>query len=77
MQGMLAMRLIRGLWFVEVRTPDGGVFLTQPVEYDQAAVEAPQLGELGAARAILRPVPNTRAKWEFIAAYEASDPPRW
>jgi hypothetical protein len=71
------VRLIRGLWFVEARTPDGSVFLTQPAEYDQAAVEAPQLGEEGVARAILRRVPDTRAKWEFRAPYEASDPPRW
>ena len=71
------MRLVRGLWFVEARRADGSVFLAQPAEYDLAAVEAPQLGELGMRRAILRRVPDTRARWEYVAPWEASDPPRW
>jgi hypothetical protein len=71
------MRLIRGLWYCEARFADGGVMLTQPAEYDIAAVEAPQLGELGIARAILRRVPDTRARWETRAPYEATDKPHW
>jgi hypothetical protein len=70
-------RLTRGLWFVEARFADGGVMLSQPAEYDQAAILAPMLGEEGVVRAILRPVPGTRAPWEFRAPFEASDPPRW
>ena len=35
------------------------------------------LGEEGVVGAILRPVPGTRASWEFRAPFEASDPPRW
>jgi hypothetical protein len=34
-------------------------------------------GGLGMLLAVLRRVPDTRAKWEFRAPYEASDPPRW
>ena len=71
------MRLVRGKWFVEARMPDGSYFLTQPGDYDQAAIDAPQLGELGAASAILRRVPASRAAWEYRAPWEASDNPRW
>ena len=71
------MRLVRGKWFVEARMPDGSYFLSQPVEYDQAATEAPQLGEQGAASAILRRVPLSRARWEYLAPFEASDRPEW
>jgi len=70
-------RLHRGIWFVEARTADGSWFLTRPVEYDQAAIEAPQLGEHGAVSATLRRIPASRAPWEARACYEASDPPRW
>lgn len=34
------MRLVRGLWIIEARAADGSWFVTQPVEYDQAAVLA-------------------------------------
>jgi hypothetical protein len=32
---------------------------------------------IGSVRAILRPIPGTRARWESRACFEASDPPRW
>jgi hypothetical protein len=67
-------RLIRGLWYCEALMPDGSALTTQPVGYDQVAVE---IGLLGASRAILRRVPRSRARWEFLAPYEASDPPVW
>jgi hypothetical protein len=67
-------RLYRGLWYCEAHYPDGLIFITQPVEYDQAAVTAPLLGALWV---ILRPIPHTRARWEYLAPYEASDPPKW
>ena len=70
-------RLYSGLWYVVGTFPDGTAFVTQPVEYDQAAVEAPMLGEEGAVSAILRRIPKTRAAWESRACFEASDPPRW
>ncbi|HEY4895220.1 MAG TPA: hypothetical protein VII01_03945 [Solirubrobacteraceae bacterium] len=71
------MRLVRGLWLVQATTADGSTFVSQPAEYDVAAVLAPLLGEEGVRRAILRPVPGTRARWESRACFEASDPPVW
>ena len=68
-------RLIRGLWLVQATTADGSTFVSQPAEYDVAAVLAPMLGEEGVRRAILRPVPGTRARWESLACFEASDLP--
>jgi hypothetical protein len=56
---------------------DGSKFYTLPVNYDQAAAEAPQLGEDGVPRVILRRLPDSRARWEFVAPFEASDNPRW
>ncbi len=71
-------RLHRGLWFVHATRPDGTPFLTQPAEYEVAAVEAPQLGGSGIAiRAILRHLPGSRARWEYLAPFEASDRPQW
>ena len=67
----------RGLWIIEARSADGSWFVTQPAEYDQAAVEAPMLGEEGAVSAILRRIPKTRAAWESRACFEASDPQKW
>ncbi len=72
------MRLIRGLWTVNARFADGGGMLTQPEEYDIAAIIAAQLGETGeVVRATLLRLPDTRARWETRACFEASDPPRW
>ncbi len=71
------MRLVRGLWSIDARFADGGAMTTAPMEYDQAAILAPMLGEEGVVRAILRPIPGTRAPWEYRAPFEASDPPRW
>ena len=71
------MRLVRGLWYCEARLSDGSKFYTLPVSYDQAAAEAPMLGEDGVPRVILRRTPDSRAAWEFRANWEASDPPRW
>ncbi len=71
-------RLHRGLWTVHARFADGGGMLTQPEEYDVAAIIAAQLGETGEViRATLIRLPNTRAPWEYRAPFEASDPPRW
>ena len=69
--------MIRGLWIVHCTAADGSVWISQPAEYDVAAVIAPMLGEDGVRRAILRVVPGTRARWESIACYEASDRPVW
>ena len=72
------MRLIRGLWFIHGTRAAGSPLVSQPVEYDNAATEAPQLGEAGiVARAILRRLPGTRAPWESRAPFEASDAPVW
>jgi len=71
------MRLVRGLWLVVATTADGSTFVSQPEEYDQAAILAPMLGEEGVVRAILRPIPGTRARWESRACWEASDRPVW
>jgi len=71
------VRLVRGLWYCEARMADGSKFYTLPVNYDQAAAEAPMLGEDGVPRVILRRLPDSRARWEFVAAFEASDPPVW
>lgn len=70
-------RLVRGLWTVYARFADGGGMLTQPEDYDVAAIIAAQFGETGEiVRATLLRIPGTRARWEFIAPWEASDPPR-
>jgi hypothetical protein len=72
-------RLYRGLWQIEVRR--GDVLDFEPhglsVPYDDAARLAPDLAEEGVERAILRMVPGTRARWEYVAPFEASDPPVW
>ena len=68
------MRLVRGLWYCVALHADGTAETTQPVEYDQAAVEATLLN---AQRVILRLVPRSRARWEYTAPWEASDPPVW
>lgn len=71
-------RLWRGLWHVEARYPDRlAVEPKYPVVYDAAARLAPVLGEEGAGSAILRRVPGTRARWEYLAPWEASDAPDW
>jgi hypothetical protein len=67
-------RLHRGLWYCVALHADGTAETTQPTTYDQAAVTAPLLN---AERVILRRVPHSRAPWEYVAPYEASDPPRW
>lgn len=72
------MRLVRGLWTVHARFAGGGGMLTQPEEYDVAAIIAAQLGETGeVVRATLLRLPGTHARWESRAPFEASDPPRW
>ena len=76
LRGLRAAR--RGLWTVHARFADGGGMLTQPEEYDVAAIIAPQLGETGRiVSATLLRLPNTRAAWETRAPWEASDPPVW
>ena len=71
-------RLVRGLWHVEARFHDRLVVVPPyPVPYDQAAVLAPLMGEEGAISAILRRLPGSRARWEFAAPFEATDPPKW
>jgi len=67
-------RLYRGLWYCEGVFADGSAITTQPVPYDQAAVEAPMLGASGV---YLKLAHRSRAAWEFLANYEASDPPVW
>jgi hypothetical protein len=71
-------RLVRGLWHVEATFP-GRIAMEPPypVEYDHAAVLAPMIGEDGATRAILRRLPGSRARWEYLAPWEASDLPQW
>ena len=67
-------RLVRGLWYCVALHADGTAETTQPTTYDQAAVEASMIG----ARSVwLRKVPRSRSRWEYVAAYEASDPPKW
>ena len=72
-------RLWRGLWRVEVRR--GEEIIVEPrhfaLPYDDAAKLAPTLGEEGWLRAHLRRDPGSRAAWETVACFEASDPPRW
>ena len=72
-------RLIRGLWQVEVRR--GDVLDLEPhgfaLPYDDAARLAPDLADEGVERAILRRIPRTRARWERLPCFEASDPPVW
>ena len=71
-------RLHRGLWHVEARYADRlALEPALPIPYDQAAILAPMLGESGALSAVLRRVPGTRARWEYVARYEASDRPQW
>jgi hypothetical protein len=71
-------RLHRSLWHVEAHYPSRIVIEPQwPVTHDDASTLAPLLGEEGARSAILRRVGGTRAAWEFIAPFEASDPPQW
>lgn len=68
-------RLYRGLWFVEARHRDGSIELTQPTDYETAAVTASLLDDVRSA--ILRRVHASRAPWEYRACFEASDNPRW
>ena len=72
-------RLHRGLWQVLARFEDH--YEVAPREfalpYDDAARLAPVLGEEGAKSAVLIRVPGTRARWEYVAPYEASDKPQW
>jgi hypothetical protein len=68
------MRLVRGLWYCVALHADGTAETTQPVPYDQAVVEAPLIG---AESVWLCKVPRSRALWEYVATYEASDPPKW
>ena len=71
------MRLVRGLWSIDARFADGGAMTTAPMEYEVAAILVSMLGEEGVVRAILRRIPDTRARWEARAPYEASDKPVW
>ena len=72
------MRLHRGLWHVEARYPDRlAIEPPHPLPYDMAAVLAGIVGAAGGVRVILRRVDGTRARWEWLAPFEASDPPRW
>ena len=72
-------RLHRGLWQVEAHYPDHIVM--EPtgfaLSYEDAATLAASLGEDGATRAILRRVPGSRASWEYLMPFEASDKPVW
>jgi hypothetical protein len=71
-------RLVRGLWHVEVRYPDRlAIEPPYPVPYDQAVEWAAVIAGSGPSSAILRRVPDTRARWEYLAPYEATDRPRW
>ncbi|HSW41307.1 MAG TPA: hypothetical protein VLM76_02230 [Patescibacteria group bacterium] len=72
-------RLYRRLWHVEVRHADRLACVPAwPLPYEWAAVLAGLLGQEDDVRsAILRPVPGSRARWEWLAPFEASDPPRW
>jgi len=71
-------RLHRSLWQVEARYPDRiAIEPPWPVTHDDASILAPMLGEHGASSAILRRVPGTRAAWEYVAPWEASDKPEW
>lgn len=70
-------RLARGLWHVRWRYEDRLLLEPEyPVPYHQAELflVVPPGGALGGR---LVRVPFTRAPWEFVAPFEASDKPRW
>lgn len=70
-------RLVRGLWHAEFTFADR--ITVEPeyaVPYHQAEVFLATPPE-GALRGVLRRVPLTRAIWEYIAPFEATDTPRW
>lgn len=70
-------RLVRGLWQVRWTFVDRLAFepeVAAPYHQAELFLVAPPDGALSGR---LERVPDTRAPWEFVAPFEATDPPRW